>query len=104
RAENSNTSRHLAEFWMVEQEAAFMDLDGLCSLASSFLKRVIGDVLNKCSFEIDFLEEHFEKGLRQKLQAVVDKDFKRITYTTAISDLEKAQKDGKTFEYPISWG
>lgn len=101
RAENSNTSRHLAEFWMVEPEVAFNDLIQNMDLAESFIKRIIRDVLNNCGEDMQFFEERIEKGLIQNLELVLNKDFKRISYTEAVEILKNS---GQTFEYEVSWG
>lgn len=101
RAENSNTSRHLAEFWMVEPEVAFNDLIQNMDLAESFIKRIIRDVLNNCGEDMQFFEERIEKGLIQNLELVLNKDFKRISYTEAVEILENS---GQTFEYEVAWG
>jgi asparaginyl-tRNA synthetase len=104
RAENSNTTRHLAEFWMIECEAAFFHLCDLQQLAEDFLKYVIGDALDSCAAELEFCEARIEKGLTAKLQALIAKPFTRITYTEAINILEKAASRGTVFEYRPQWG
>jgi asparaginyl-tRNA synthetase len=101
RAENSNTSRHLAEFWMVEPEMAFHDLHDNMDLAEAFLKRIFSDVLNRCSEDMDFFAEHIEKSALNRLQAVCESEFVRLSYTEAISLLEAS---GRSWEYPVSWG
>jgi asparaginyl-tRNA synthetase len=101
RAENSNTSRHLAEFWMVEPEVAFNDLIQNMDLAESFIKRIIRDVLNNCGEDMQFFEERIEKGLIQNLELVLNKDFKRISYTEAVEILKNS---GQTFEFQVAWG
>ena len=101
RAENSNTSRHLAEFWMVEPEVAFNDLIQNMDLAESFIKRIIRDVLNHCGEDMQFFEERIEKGLIQNLELVLNKDFKRISYTEAVEILKNS---GQTFEFEVAWG
>ena len=101
RAENSNTSRHLAEFWMVEPEMAFCDIHGDMDLAESFLKYVLSYVLDHCAEDMAFFNKWVQKGIIQDLEAVISADFTRITYTQAIDDLEKS---GETFEFPVSWG
>ncbi|MGI9472062.1 MAG: asparagine--tRNA ligase [Rubripirellula sp.] len=101
RAENSNTSRHLAEFWMVEPEAAFFDLNDNMQLAEDFLKRIFGDCLNACEEDMQFFNDRIEKGKIEQLKAVVDKPFAHMTYTEAISILKSCNE---TFEYPIDWG
>jgi len=101
RAENSNTSRHLAEFWMIEPEMAFHDLNDNMTLAEAFLKRICGDVLARCGEDVDFFVERYDKGLRDKLQAVVDSDFVRLSYTEGVDILQKC---GKAFEFPVAWG
>jgi len=101
RAENSNTSRHLAEFWMVEPEVAFNDLIQNMDLAESFIKRIIRDALNQCGEDMQFFEERIEKGLIQNLELVLNKDFQRISYTEAIEILKNS---GQTFEFEVAWG
>lgn len=101
RAENSNTSRHLAEFWMIEPEMAFADLNDDMDNAEAYLKYVLGDLLNNCVEDLEFFEKHVSPGLIQRLKHVVETPFERATYTYAIRVLEKANKP---FEFPISWG
>ena len=101
RAENSNTSRHLAEFWMVEPEIAFADLADNAALAEALLKYVFGAVLAERGDDMAFFDERIEKGVIAKLQGIVDKAFVRMDYGEAIAILEKAK--GK-FEYPVKWG
>lgn len=101
RAENSNTPRHAAEFWMIEPEAAFADLGDDMRLAEDMLKSVISEVLEKCPFEIDFLNSFVDKELNARLRSVCDADFGYVTYTQAIEILEQS---GEDFVYPASWG
>ncbi len=101
RAENSNTSRHLAEFWMVEPEMAFYELDDNMNLAEAFLKRIFRDVLARCGDEMQFFHERIEKTVLGTLQAIVESQFVRLSYTDAIGLLEKS---GRQFEFPVSWG
>ncbi len=101
RAENSNTSRHLAEFWMVEPEAAFLDLDGNIELATRFLKSVCADLLEQCPDDLDFFRERIEPKAIETLEQVVSAPFERITYTEAIGILERS---GRDFEFPVRWG
>ena len=101
RAENSNTARHLAEFWMVEPEMAFFDLNDNMDLAERFLKRIIRDVLERCAEDMAFFNERIEPKLLETLQQVASKAFERVSYTEAISILESS---GKQFEYPVKWG
>ncbi len=101
RAENSNTSRHLAEFWMVEPEIAFADLSDDASLAEALLKYVFKAVLAERPDDMAFFDERIEKGLIAKLQGIIDADFVRMDYTDAIRILETA---GKKFDYPVKWG
>ena len=103
RAENSNTTRHLAEFWMIEPEMAFYDLEDNMFLAQTFVQSVIGSVLESCPSELEFLasQEWVQPGHLDNLRAVVSSQFTRIDYTDAISLLEKS---GKQFEFPVSWG
>lgn len=104
RAEDSNTARHAAEFWMVEPEIAFADLADDMDLAEAMLKYVITYVLEHCSDEIDFFNQWVDKGVRARLEHVASADFIRVSYTDAIAILEKAVADGHQFEYPVSWG
>ncbi len=101
RAEKSNTPRHAAEFWMIEPEIAFADLKDDMELAESMVKYIIRHVLEKCKYEIEFFNSFVDKGLKERLQHVLDSDFGCITYTEAITELEKV-KD--RFEYPVFWG
>jgi asparaginyl-tRNA synthetase len=101
RAENSNTPRHLAEFWMVEPEMAFYELQDNMDLAESFLKRIITDALNHCQEDMQFFQERIEKDLFSRLENVLKNPFLRVSYTEAIDIL---QKSGQTWEYPVSWG
>lgn len=101
RAENSSTARHLAEFWMVEPEQAFCDLEGNMNLAEEFLKEVIGDVMEHCVPDLEFFNQRIEPELLSTLQHVVDSGFERMTYTEAIKHLESS---GESFEYPVFWG
>jgi asparaginyl-tRNA synthetase len=101
RAENSNTPRHLAEFWMVEPEMAFHDLADNMALAEAFLKRIIRDALDRCGEDMQFFQERIEKDLLNRLQNVLNSEFLRVTYTEAIDLLLKS---GQTFEFPVAWG
>ena len=101
RAENSNTSRHLAEFWMVEPEMAFFELEDNMNLAEAFLKRIFGDVLAKCPDDMAFFAEHIEKTTVARLEAICASEFVRLPYTEAIGLLESS---GRTWDYPVSWG
>jgi asparaginyl-tRNA synthetase len=101
RAENSNTSRHLAEFWMVEPEMAFCDLTRNAETAEAFLKSVIRDVLEACPEDMAFFEERIQPGVLATLRHVIETPFERMTYTEAVARLEKS---GKTFEFPVEWG
>jgi len=101
RAENSNTARHLAEFWMIEPEMAFCDLQQDSELAEEFLKYVIKYVLDNCQEDMEFFNKWIEKGIIDSLSTLVDNDFERITYTDAIKALESSSKK---FEFPVSWG
>jgi len=105
RAENSNTTRHLAEFWMVEPEAAFADLEDDMALAEDFLKFVFNAALKECADELKFFDSHVEKGIIENLQRVVDAQFTHITYTDAVKELEKAASSNKgLFEFEPHWG
>ena len=101
RAENSNTSRHLAEFWMVEPEMAFFELPDNMDLAEAFIKRIVSDALTKCAEDMQLFDQHVEKGLIASLQSVIDSQFVRLPYTEAIELLSIC---GHPFEYPITWG
>lgn len=101
RAENSHTSRHLAEFWMIEPELAFADLPMIATLAEEYLKYLIADVLENCQEDLNFFNQFVEKGLIDRLTQVRDTPFLRLSYTEAIEILEKS---GKSFEYPVKWG
>jgi asparaginyl-tRNA synthetase len=101
RAENSNTSRHLAEFWMVEPEIAFADLSDNATLAEALLKYLLKAVLTERADDMAFFNERIERGVIAKLQGIVDSEFARMDYTEAIGILEKAK--GK-FEFPVKWG
>jgi asparaginyl-tRNA synthetase len=101
RAENSNTSRHLAEFWMVEPEVAFCDLDGLADLAEDFLKYIFQYVLDKCPEDMAFFNQWYDKSAIATLEGIVNSSFERLTYTEAI-DLLKTSEE--TFEFPVEWG
>jgi asparaginyl-tRNA synthetase len=101
RAENSNTSRHLAEFWMVEPEMAFCDLAGDMEIAEAFLKHVIARVLDSCSDDMDFFNLRIDETILATLRHIVDTPFERITYSDAIAILERS---GKSFEFPVKWG
>ncbi len=101
RAENSNTSRHLAEFWMVEPEVAFADLDDDADLAEALLTSVLKTVLDECEQDMDFFEQRIDKTVRERLQTVIDSPFERIDYSEAIDILSKADAG---FEFPVQWG
>jgi asparaginyl-tRNA synthetase len=101
RAENSNTSRHLAEFWMIEPEMAFCDLMGNMALAEEFLKYVFQSVLEKCPEDMEFFNQRIDNSVLATADNIINNQFERITYTEAIALLEKSDR---TFEYPVSWG
>ena len=101
RAENSNTSRHLAEFWMVEPEVAFCQLDGLTELAEDFLKHLSGHVLDKCQEDLEFFNKWHDDTTIATLEGIANSNFERITYTEAVKLL---QDSGENFEYPVTWG
>ena len=104
RAENSNTPRHLAEFWMIEPEVAFIDKDELMDLEEEFIKYCVQWALDNCQDDLAFLNKMIDKTLIERLQSVVSTDFVRLTYTEGIKILEDAIAGGKKFEFPISWG
>ena len=101
RAENSNTSRHLAEFWMVEPEMAFCDLDGNMQLAEEFLKEIISKVVESCTEDMNLFDSFIQKGLLDVLRQVVENEFVRLPYTEAIDILGGS---GESFEFPVEWG
>ena len=101
RAENSNTKRHAAEFWMLEPEIAFADLSVVIDLAYDMLKHIVIYILEYAQEEMEFLNEHVEKGIIEKLQSLVTTAYKKITYTEAVDIL---QKSGQNFEFPVEWG
>ena len=101
RAENSNTSRHLAEFWMVEPEVAFCDLDGLAELAEDFLKYVFTQALEQCPEDMAFFNRWYDDSAIATLEGIINSSFERLTYTEAVKLLESS---GETFEFPVSWG
>ena len=104
RAENSNTTRHAAEFWMIEPEIAFADLADDMNLAEDMLKYVIRDVMATCPDELGMLNKFVDKGLIERLEHVASSDFARVTYTEAIEILDQAVAAGQKFDYPVSWG
>ena len=104
RAENSNTPRHLAEFWMIEPEIAFYDIHDNMDLAEDFIKYCVNWALENCKDDLDFLNKMIDKTLLERLRFVVDHDFVRLTYTEGINILEKAIADGHKFEFPVYWG
>ena len=104
RAENSNTPRHLAEFWMIEPEMAFCDLRGNMQLAESFLKSVIGKVMDTCLPDLEFFNKRIDNTVLETLAHVVNSDFEHVTYTEAIRILEQARDGGHAFEFPVHWG
>lgn len=101
RAENSNTSRHLAEFWMIEPEMAFADLNDNMDCAEDYLKYILKYLLDHCQEDMQFFDQYISKGLIERLQHVINTPFERTTYTYAIRILEKADKK---FEFPVKWG
>jgi asparaginyl-tRNA synthetase len=101
RAENSNTPRHLSEFWMIEPEVAFNEIEENMDLAEEFVKYCISYALDNCADDIAFLAEHFDKELPERLKFVVNNDFVRLTYTEGVKILEES---GRKFEFPVHWG
>jgi asparaginyl-tRNA synthetase len=101
RAENSNTSRHLAEFWMVEPEMAFCDLEGDMDLAEAFLKQVFRQVRDTCPDDLAFFQKRIDDSVLETVDQVIEQPFERLTYTEAIAILEAS---GENFEYPVEWG
>ena len=104
RAENSNTPRHLAEFWMVEPEVAFIDLADLMDLEEDFIKYCVNWALEHCKDDLEFLNKMIDKTLLERLRSVVAEDFVRLPYTEGIKILEEAVAKGHKFEFPVSWG
>lgn len=104
RAENSNTPRHLAEFWMIEPEIAFTDLDDLMGIEEEFIKYCVQWALDNCKDDLEFLNKMIDKTLLTRLQSVVNGSFVRLDYSEGIKILEEAVKSGQKFEYPVSWG
>ena len=104
RAENSNTPRHLAEFWMIEPEVAFIDLNDLMDLEEDFIKYCVRWALDNCKDDLEFLNNMIDKGLIERLQGILKDDFVRLPYTEGINILEEAVRQGHKFEFPVSWG
>lgn len=104
RAENSNTPRHLAEFWMIEPEMAFYDIVDNMNLAEEFIKYCVKYALDNCADDIQFLNNMFDKDLIERLQSVLKDNFVRLTYTEGVKILEEAVANGVKFEYPVKWG
>ena len=104
RAENSNTPRHLAEFWMIEPEVAFLDQEGLMDLEEDFIKYCVRWALDNCQDDLQFLNKMIDKTLIERLEGVLKESFVRLTYTEGIDILQKAISDGHKFEFPCQWG
>ena len=104
RAENSNTPRHLAEFWMIEPEVSFIDLPDLMDLEEDFIKYCVQWALDNCKDDLEFLNKMIDKTLIERLQGVLKDSFVRLPYTEGIKILEQAVADGHKFEFPVSWG
>ena len=104
RAENSNTPRHLAEFWMIEPEMAFYDINDNMVLAEEFVKYLVQYALDNCMDDLTFLNNKYDEGLIERLRSVLGIEFQRVTYTDAVTILEEAAKNGTQFEFPVSWG
>ena len=104
RAENSNTPRHLAEFWMIEPEMAFYDIKDNMDLAEDFIKHLVKYALDNCYDDIQFLNDRYDPELIDRLKSVIGTDFVRLEYTEGIKILEEAIKNGVQFEYPVYWG
>ena len=104
RAENSNTPRHLAEFWMIEPEVAFNEIAENMQLAEDFIKYCVQWALDNCMDDIQFLNDHFDKELIERLWSVLKHDFIRLPYTEGVRILEEAVANGHTFEFPVFWG
>jgi asparaginyl-tRNA synthetase len=101
RAENSNTARHAAEFWMIEPEMAWYDLEDDCALAEAFVKHLMRTALERCTSDLEFFNKQIDQGLIGRLQHVLESSFERMTYTEAIRRLEAS---GQKFEFPVHWG
>ena len=101
RSENSNTTRHLSEFWMIEPEVAFADLDEIAELGADYIQYMVRHALENCPDEIEFFNRFIEKGLKDRLEKVANSNFTKITYTEAVDILKSS---GKTFEHPVEWG
>ena len=101
RAENSNTARHAAEFWMIEPEMAFCDLDGDLEVMEAMVKHIIRRVMERCPDDLAFFNSFVDKGLLERLQHVAESDFGRVTYTEAVKLLKES---GQKFDYPVEWG
>ena len=104
RAENSNTPRHLAEFWMIEPEMAFYDINDNMALAEEFVKYLVQYALDNCMDDLQFLNDKYDDGLIERMRSVLGIAFQKVTYTEAVDILEKAVADGVKFEYPVHWG
>ena len=104
RAENSNTPRHLAEFWMIEPEVAFIQKKELMDLEEDFIKYCVRWALEHCMDDLEFLNQFVDKGLIERLRSVIDTEFVRLTYTEGVNILQEAIKNGKKFEFPCTWG
>jgi asparaginyl-tRNA synthetase len=101
RAENSNTSRHLAEFWMIEPEISFCDIHQNMDWAEAFLKHILNRVLERAAGDMEFFDMRIQKGIVEQLRSVAESGFARISYSEAVAELEKSRRE---FEYPVSWG
>ena len=104
RAENSNTPRHLAEFWMIEPEVAFIDMNDLMDLEEDFIKYCVQWALDNCQDDLEFLNKMIDKTLIDRLKSVLTDSFVRLPYTEGIKSLGQAVADGRKFEFPVSWG
>ena len=104
RAENSNTPRHLAEFWMIEPEMAFYDIKDNMDLAEDFIKHLVKYALDNCYDDVKFLNDRYDDTLIDRLKGVIDTEFVRLPYTEGVKILEEAIVNGHKFEYPVSWG
>jgi len=104
RAENSNTARHVAEFWMIEPESAFLDLTGNMDLAESFVKHLVADAREHCAADLEFFGKFVDKGLGARLDFVMQRPFQRCSYTEAVEILQSAEKSGRKWERAVAWG
>ena len=104
RADNSNTPRHLAEFWMIEPEVCFYDMEDLMALEEDFIKHCVRWALDNCREDLEFLNKLIDPTLIERLEGVLKESFEHLPYTKGIEILQEAMKNGKKFEFPCNWG